>query len=146
MNTQKAIEFLERLLTSDPYSEDIFLPIPKKYFTKINELLRKEVGYPLDRLSGNIGRELYKSLKNSKEINEIIALLQQGEKYRLIIEKIYRILNPIRAFKVITIQDRLDILHNIQQILKDEYFSKEMSKNISQKKLMSTKKAKNESN
>ena len=128
MKIQEAIEFLERLLTSDPYSEDIFLPIPKKDFTKINELLRKEVGYPLDRLSGNIGRELYKSLKNSKEINEIIALLQQGEKYRLIIEKIYRILNPIRAFKVITIQDRLDILHNIQQILKDEYFSKEMIK------------------
>jgi len=66
-----------------------------------------------------------------KNIDKIIALLQQGEKYRQIIEKIYRILNPIRAFKVITIQDRLDILHNIQQILKDEYFSKEMSKNTS---------------
>jgi predicted transcriptional regulator len=86
MKTQEAIEFLERLLTSDPYSEDIFLPIPKKDFTKINELLNEEMGYPLDRLSGNIGRELYKSLKNSKEIREIIALLQQGEKYRQIVE------------------------------------------------------------
>jgi len=82
MNTKEAIEFCEKLLTSDPYSEDIFLPIPKKDFTKINELLKREMGYPLDRVSGNVGRELYKSLNNSKELRNIISLLQQGEKYR----------------------------------------------------------------
>jgi len=79
---EEVITFLERLLTSDPYSEDIFLPIPKEDFTKINELIKKEMGYPLDRLSGNIGRELYKSLKNSKELRKAIALLKQGERYR----------------------------------------------------------------
>ena len=87
MEVKEAIEFLERLLTSDPYSEDIFLPIPKEDFTKINELLKKELGYPLDRLSGNIGRELYKSLKNSKEINNIITLLKRGEKYEAMWEE-----------------------------------------------------------
>ena len=45
----------------NPYPEDIFTPIPKEDFAKINDLLKKELGYPIDRLSGHIGRELYKS-------------------------------------------------------------------------------------
>ena len=45
----------------NPYPEDIFTPIPKEDFAKINNLLKKELGYPIDRLSGHIGRELYKS-------------------------------------------------------------------------------------
>jgi len=87
---KEAIKFLEGLLTSDPYSKDIFLPIPKEDFTKINDLLKREMGYPLDRISGNVGRELYKSLKNSKELRDIISLLQQGDKYRQMWEELYR--------------------------------------------------------
>jgi len=53
------IQFLEK---ENPYPEDVFLPIPKKDFDKINDFLKKEMGYPIDRLSGNMGRKLYKSI------------------------------------------------------------------------------------
>jgi hypothetical protein len=46
----------------NPYSEDIFIPISKEDFAKINDLLKKKMGYPIDRLSGCLGRELYKSI------------------------------------------------------------------------------------
>ena len=81
MNNKEAIEFLEELITSNPYPEDIFLPILKKDFIKSNDLLKKEMGHSLDRLSGNMGRELYKSLKNNKKLREVIGLLQRGEKF-----------------------------------------------------------------
>ena len=53
------IQFLEK---ENPYSEDVFLPIPKEDFDKINDLLKKEMGYWIDRLTGNIGRRLYESI------------------------------------------------------------------------------------
>jgi len=53
------IKFLEK---ENPYPEDIFLPIEKEDFNKINDLLKREMGYSIDRLSGNMGRKLYKSI------------------------------------------------------------------------------------
>ena len=53
------IQFLEK---ENPYPEDVFLPIEKEDFNKINGLLKREMGYSIDRLSGNIGRKLYKSI------------------------------------------------------------------------------------
>ena len=50
---------------------------------------------------------------NSDKANDTIKLLQRLEKNEEIINRIYKILNPIRAFKVITTQERLDVLHNI---------------------------------
>lgn len=47
----------------NPYPEDLFAIIPKEDYKKINELLIKEMGYPLDRLSGNIGRQLLMGIK-----------------------------------------------------------------------------------
>ena len=64
-NLSKIIKLLQNmsiLISRNPYPEDIFTPIPKEDFAKINELLKKEMGYPIDRLSGNIGRKLYKSI------------------------------------------------------------------------------------
>jgi len=55
-------EELKEKLSQNPYPEDIFTPIPKEDFNKINELLKKEMGYPIDKLSGNIGRKIYKSI------------------------------------------------------------------------------------
>lgn len=67
MNTKELIQFLEE---KNPYPEDIFLPIPKEDFNKINDLLKKEMGYSIDRLSGNMGRKLYKS---------IIEVIKEGD-------------------------------------------------------------------
>ncbi len=53
------IKFLEN---ENPYPEDIFLPIEKEDFNKINDLLKNEMGYSIDRLMGNMGRKLYKSI------------------------------------------------------------------------------------
>jgi len=53
------IQFLEK---ENPYPEDVFLPIPEEDFDKINDLLKKEMGYSIDRLFGNMGRKLYKSI------------------------------------------------------------------------------------
>jgi len=128
MEVKEAMEFVERLLTSDPYSEDIFLPIPKEDFNKINNLLKEEMGYPLDRLSGNVGRELYKPLKNSKELRKIIALLQRGEKYEMIVEEIDNefgdgILQNENGFGV--------KLEHLIEIKKQKYFPKEASQDKS---------------
>jgi len=53
------IQFLEK---ENPYPENVFLPIEKEDFNKINDLLKKEMGYSIDRLFGNMGRKLYKSI------------------------------------------------------------------------------------
>ncbi len=61
----KGLKILENFIEKlplNPYPEDIFLPIPKEDFDKINDLLKKEMGYSIDRLSGNMGRKLYKSI------------------------------------------------------------------------------------
>ena len=61
------IQFLEK---ENPYPKDVFLPIPKEDFDKVNDLLKKEMGYSIDRLSGNLGRKIYKSIIG--EIKEVI--------------------------------------------------------------------------
>ena len=64
---EELIQFFEK---GNPYPKDVFLPIPKEDFDKINDLLKKEMGYSIDRLSGDIGRKLYKSI--IEEIKEVI--------------------------------------------------------------------------
>ena len=56
---ERLTEFLER---ENPYSEDVFLVIRKGDFVKINNFFKKELGYPMDRLSGNVGRKIYKTI------------------------------------------------------------------------------------
>ena len=80
MNTEEAIEFVENFLKNNPYPEDIFTPILKEDYIKINDLLKKEMGYPIDRLFGNMGRKIYQTI--GEDLKPIISLLQQGEKYR----------------------------------------------------------------
>ena len=64
---EELIQFLEK---ENPYPEDVFLPIEKEDFNKINNWLKKELGCPIDRLSGNLGRKIYKSIV--EEIKEVI--------------------------------------------------------------------------
>ena len=80
MNTEEAIEFVENFLKNNPYPEDIFTPILKEDYTKINDLLKKEMGYPIDRLFGNMGRKIYQTM--GEDLKPIISLLKQGEAYR----------------------------------------------------------------
>jgi len=56
---EELIQFLEK---ENPYPEGVFLPIGKEDLNRINDLLKKEMGYSIDRLSGNMGRKLYKSI------------------------------------------------------------------------------------
>ena len=77
----KGIEFLENFLKSNPYPEDIFTPIPKEDFTKINNLLKEIMGYPIDRLFGNMGRKVYQTI--GEDLKPIVPLLQQGEKLKV---------------------------------------------------------------
>lgn len=53
------VQFIEK---ENPYPEDVFLVIKKEDFVKINNFFKKELGYPMDRLSGNIGRRIYKTI------------------------------------------------------------------------------------
>ena len=64
---ENLIQFLKK---ENPYPKDIFLPISKEDFNKINNWLKKELGYPIDRLSGNLGRNIYKSI--IEKIKEVI--------------------------------------------------------------------------
>ena len=61
------IQFLKK---ENPYPEDVFLIIKKEDFDKINNLFEKELGYSMDRLSGNMGRRIYKSI--TEILKEII--------------------------------------------------------------------------
>ena len=61
------IQFLEK---ENPYPEDVFLIIKKEDLNKINNFFKKELGYPMDRLSGNMGRRIYKSI--TEILREII--------------------------------------------------------------------------
>jgi len=56
---EELIQFLEK---ENPYPEDVFLLIPEEDFNKINDWLKKELGYSIDRLSGNLGSKIYKSI------------------------------------------------------------------------------------
>ena len=61
------IQFLEK---ENPYPKSVFLPIKKGDFNKINNWLKEELSYPINRLSGNLGRKIYKSI--IEEIKEVI--------------------------------------------------------------------------
>jgi len=85
-DNKEAIEFLENFLKNNPYPENIFTPIPEEDFTKINDLLKKEMGYPIDRLFGNMGRRVYQTI--GEDLQPILFLLKCGEAYRQMWEHI----------------------------------------------------------
>ncbi len=47
----------------NPYPIDIFLEIDERIIPLINKWLKKELGFPLDRLSAHIGRKVRKNLQ-----------------------------------------------------------------------------------
>lgn len=49
-------EFLEQ---ENPYPKSAFMIIKKEDYDKINDFFKKELGYSMDRLSGNMGRNIY---------------------------------------------------------------------------------------
>jgi len=52
------------LKEENPYPEDIFPKITDKEWKKINELLKKELGFPLDRVAGNINRKMWNNMRD----------------------------------------------------------------------------------
>lgn len=51
------------LRTENPYPEDIFPEITKEEWEKIDELLKRELGFQLDRVAGNINRKMWNNIK-----------------------------------------------------------------------------------
>jgi len=49
-------------LKKDMYPKDIFPEITNNEWKKINELLQKELGFPLDRVAGNINRMMWNNM------------------------------------------------------------------------------------
>jgi len=47
----------------NPYPEDIFPEITKEEWKKIDELLKRELGFPLDRVAGNINRKMWNNMR-----------------------------------------------------------------------------------
>ena len=65
----KTIKAIREVLNENPYPTDIFPIVTTKQLNDIHEMLLKEFGFPLDRLSGHIGRVLRKGL--SEQISHI---------------------------------------------------------------------------
>jgi len=63
----------------NPYPEKIFPPIEEEEWRRIDELLRKELGFPLDRVSGNIGRIVWNNLMEDVK-SAVQGLLEEIEK------------------------------------------------------------------
>ena len=53
------IKFLE---TENPYPAKVFMFIKKEDLVKTNKFFVNELGYSMDRLSGNMGRNIYESI------------------------------------------------------------------------------------
>jgi len=56
---KELLSLIEKLRQKNPYPKTIFPEITVEEYKKINELLIKNLGFPLDRLSGNIGRKVW---------------------------------------------------------------------------------------
>ena len=56
---EKLKDIVEEISNFQPYPEKIFTPIDDVDYDKIDKLLEKEFGFRIDRLSGQIGRELW---------------------------------------------------------------------------------------
>ncbi|MDD4892419.1 MAG: hypothetical protein PHH73_00270 [Candidatus Rickettsiella isopodorum] len=61
----KMLDGLKREYSINPYSKNIFTPLTDDEYKKINELLKKEMGFSLDKLSGNILRIGFEGWTNS---------------------------------------------------------------------------------
>lgn len=56
---------LREALDRDPYPEKIFIPLTDLELKNVDKVLKVELGFRLDRLSAQIGREILKGLRNS---------------------------------------------------------------------------------
>ncbi|MDL1957001.1 MAG: hypothetical protein LWW95_08165 [Candidatus Desulfofervidus auxilii] len=56
---KEILYLIEKVRKENPYPESVFPEISLEEYKKINELLIKHLGFPLDRLSGNIGRKIW---------------------------------------------------------------------------------------
>ena len=54
-DVKSAVEWLKSKISNN-YPEDIFLPLTKDDYVKINQCLNQRLGFSLDRLSANIMR------------------------------------------------------------------------------------------
>ena len=58
------MRFTKKIIEDNPYPQDIFIPLTNAQWRRLNKLIKKELGFPLDKLSGEIGRKLYDGLKH----------------------------------------------------------------------------------
>ena len=72
----------------NPYPEKIFPPIEEEEWRRIDELLRKELGFPLDRVSGNIGRIVWNNLMEDVK-SAVQGLLEEVDDIKECVEADY---------------------------------------------------------
>ena len=62
-----------------PYPEDIFPEITKEEWERIDKLLKKEMGFSLDRVAGNINRKMWNNMKEwfTERIKSAVQGLKQ---------------------------------------------------------------------
>lgn len=73
-SVQSAKRLLKQKIGNN-YPKDIFTPISDKEYMKINELLKKEMGFPIDRVSADLMR-----IKGQIDIEMIDACFQISDK------------------------------------------------------------------
>ncbi len=61
----RKVDLIKFLETENPYPAKVFMFIKKEDLVKTNKFFVNELGYSMDRLSGNMGRNIYESITDS---------------------------------------------------------------------------------
>ena len=78
---EKYEQIVKEMKLNNPYPESIFPEIPTNDLAIIHDFLRREMGFPIDRLSGHLGRKIYNSI-----IEELKAM-EKEHKYETRLER-----------------------------------------------------------
>lgn len=83
-SNRRTAAVLERLLNERqlPWPESVFGVVPESDWPRLNELTKAELGYPIDRVSGDLMRSGWNILSEDlrKRVAELAALPPEGEK------------------------------------------------------------------
>lgn len=60
----------------NPYPEEVFIPATKEQLNEAHEALKKYCGFPLDKISGEVGRRVHKLVK--EDMIEILGSVEKG--------------------------------------------------------------------
>ncbi len=115
-------------LKKDMYPEDIFPKITNNEWKKINKLLMKELGFPLDRVSANLNRKMWKNMSEwfVEQIKSAVqGLLAEIENRKEMLE---RTINYVTQKRKCSVKARIDELDTILWKIK-KYFPDEVKEN-----------------